>query len=88
MLVPPGVLVGAGGTVLAEGSRLEARVVVAEALVALVLGEHAADDALARGGLEDVRHVQQLARQDPVVNLELPPEPVQEAASGFARFSS
>ena len=42
---------------------------------ALELGQHAADDALPRARHNHVRHVQQLRRQDSVIQLELTPKP-------------
>ena len=61
---------------MTEGGGLQAGVVVAEAGGTLPLRENPADNALARRGLDDVRDIEQLARQDSVVNLKLPSKPV------------
>ena len=44
---------------------------------ALKLGQAGTDDALAGGARHHVRHVQQLRGQDPLVHLELAPEPTE-----------
>ena len=59
---PSCVLMRPGQAGVAEGGGLEAGVVVSKAGGALPLGEDSADDALPRRSLDDVRHVQQLAR--------------------------
>ena len=61
---------------MAEGGGLQAGVVVAKAGGTFPLRENPADNALARRGLDDVRDIEQLARQDSVINLKLPSKPM------------
>ena len=65
-----------GQAAVAEGCGLEAGVMVSEAGGAFPLGEDPADDALARRCLNDICYIKQLARQDPIIDLELSAKPV------------
>ena len=80
LVVPPlFVLVGDLETVVAIGGAGQAspsRDVAAVAGRTLPLRHHTTDGALPGTGHDHVRHIQQLRREDPVIQLELATEPV------------